>query len=52
MSGYCGPLLSKDGVLSVDALETMQTPLPEYKAQEKRVPTADLYAAEFTPVRL
>ncbi len=47
-----GPLLSKDGVLSVEALEVMQTTLLEYKAQEKRVPTADLYAAEFTPVRL
>jgi NitT/TauT family transport system substrate-binding protein len=47
-----GPLLSKDGVLSVDALETMQTTLLEYKAQEKRVPTADLYTAEFTPVKL
>jgi NitT/TauT family transport system substrate-binding protein len=47
-----GPLLSKDGVLSVEALETMQTTLLEYKAQEKRVPTADLYTAEFTPVRL
>jgi NitT/TauT family transport system substrate-binding protein len=47
-----GPLLSKDGVLSVEALEVMQTTLLEYKAQEKRVPTADLYAPEFTPVKL
>jgi NitT/TauT family transport system substrate-binding protein len=47
-----GPLLSKDGVLSVEALEVMQTTLLEYKAQEKRVPTADLYTTEFTPVRL
>jgi NitT/TauT family transport system substrate-binding protein len=47
-----GPLLSKDGTLHVDALETMQTTLLEYKAQEKRVPTADLYTTEFTPVRL
>ncbi len=45
-----GPLLSKDGVLSVEALEVMQTTLLEYKAQDKRVPTADLYAPEFTPV--
>ena len=29
----------------------MQTTL-EYKAQDKRVPTADLYTAEFTPVRV
>ena len=47
-----GPLLSKDGTLHVDAIETMQTTLLEYKAQDKRVPTADLYTAEFTPVRL
>jgi len=47
-----GPLLSKDGVISVEALEVMQTTLLEYKLQEKRVPTADLYTTEFTPVRL
>ncbi len=47
-----GPLLSKDGVLSVEAIEVMQTTLLEYKAQDKRVPTADLYTPEFTPVRL
>jgi hypothetical protein len=46
------PLLSKDGVISVEALEVMQTTLLEYKLQEKRVPTADLYTTEFTPVRL
>ena len=47
-----GPLLSKDGVLNVEALEVMQTTLLEYKLQEKRVPTADLYTTEFTPVRI
>jgi len=47
-----GPLLSKDGALSVEALEVMQTTLLDYKLQERRVPTADLYTAEFTPVRL
>jgi NitT/TauT family transport system substrate-binding protein len=47
-----GPLLSKDGALSVEAIEVMQTTLLEYKAQDKRVPTADLYTAEFTPVRV
>ena len=47
-----GPLLSKDGVVSVEALEVMQTTLLEYKLQDKRVPTADLYTAEFTPIRL
>jgi len=46
------PLLSKDGTLSVEAIDAMQTTLLEYKAQDKRVPTADLYTAEFTPVRL
>jgi NitT/TauT family transport system substrate-binding protein len=47
-----GPLLSKDGVLNVEALEVMQTTLLDYKLQEKRVPTADLYTTEFTPVRV
>ena len=47
-----GPLLYKDGVISVEAVEVMQTTLLEYKLQDKRVPTADLYTAEFTPVRL
>jgi ABC-type nitrate/sulfonate/bicarbonate transport system substrate-binding protein len=47
-----GPLLSKDGALSVEAIEAMQTTLLEYKAQDKRVPTADLYTTEFTPVRV
>jgi ABC-type nitrate/sulfonate/bicarbonate transport system substrate-binding protein len=47
-----GPLLSKDGTLSVEAIEAMQTTLLEYKAQDKRVPTADLYTTEFTPVPL
>jgi NitT/TauT family transport system substrate-binding protein len=47
-----GPLLSKDGTLSVEAIEAMQTTLLEYKVQDKRVPTADLYTAEFTPVRV
>ncbi len=47
-----GPLLSKDGALKVEAIEAMQTTLLEYKAQDKRVPTADLYTTEFTPVRL
>jgi ABC-type nitrate/sulfonate/bicarbonate transport system substrate-binding protein len=47
-----GPLLSKDGTINVEAIDVMQTTLIEYKAQEKRVPTADLYTAEFTPVRV
>ena len=47
-----GPLLSKDGTLNVEAIEAMQTTLLEYKTQDKRVPTADLYTTEFTPVRL
>jgi ABC-type nitrate/sulfonate/bicarbonate transport system substrate-binding protein len=46
-----GPLLSKDGALSADVIEAMQTTLLEYKIQDQRVPTADLYTAEFTPVR-
>jgi NitT/TauT family transport system substrate-binding protein len=47
-----GPLLSRDGTISVEAIEAMQTTLLEYKVQDKRVPTAELYTAEFTPVRL
>jgi ABC-type nitrate/sulfonate/bicarbonate transport system substrate-binding protein len=47
-----GSLLSRDGTLSVEAIEAMQTTLLEYKVQDKRVPTADLYTTEFTPVRL
>jgi NitT/TauT family transport system substrate-binding protein len=47
-----GPLLSRDGAINVEALDVMQTTLIEYKAQDKRVPTADLYTTEFTPVRL
>ena len=39
-------------MLSVEAIDVMQTTLIEYKAQDKRVPTADLYTAEFTPVRV
>src|SRR5262249_13490198 len=47
-----GPLLSKDAALNVAAIEAMQTTLLEYKLQDKRVPTADLYTTEFTPVRI
>jgi hypothetical protein len=46
------PLLSKDGALNVEAIDVMQTTLLEYKAQKQRVPTADLYTAEFTPARV
>ena len=42
----------RTATLSVEAIEAMQTTLLEYKAQDKRVPTADLYTTEFTPVRL
>jgi NitT/TauT family transport system substrate-binding protein len=47
-----GPLLSRDGAISVEAIEAMQSTLLEYKAQKQRVPTADCYTAEFTPVRV
>jgi sulfonate transport system substrate-binding protein len=47
-----GPLLSNDGTINVDAVEVMQTTLLEFKAQDKRVPTGDLYTTEFTPVRV
>jgi len=47
-----GPLLSKDGVISVEAIDVMQTTMVEFKAQKQKVPTADCYTAEFTPVRV
>jgi len=47
-----GPLLSKDGTINVEAIDVMQTTLVELKAQKQRVPTADCYTPEFTPVRL
>jgi NitT/TauT family transport system substrate-binding protein len=47
-----GPLLSRDGSINVEAIDVMQTTLLEFKAQKQRVPTADCYTTEFTPVRL
>jgi NitT/TauT family transport system substrate-binding protein len=47
-----GPLLSRDGAINVDAIDVMQTTMVELKAQAQKVPTADCYTAEFTPVRL
>ncbi len=47
-----GPLLSNDGTINVEAIDVMQATLVEFKAQKQRVPTADLYTAEFTPVRV
>jgi len=47
-----GPLLSRDGTINVEAIEVMQTTMVELKAQKQRVPTAECYTAEFTPVRL
>jgi len=46
-----GPLLSNDGAINVEAIDVMQSTLLEFKAQKQKVPTADLYTAEFTPVR-
>jgi NitT/TauT family transport system substrate-binding protein len=47
-----GSLLSPDGAINVEAIDVMQATLLEFKAQKQRVPTADLYTAEFTPVRV
>jgi NitT/TauT family transport system substrate-binding protein len=47
-----GPLFSKDGAINVEAIDVMQTTMVELKAQKQRVPTADCYTTEFTPVRL
>ena len=47
-----GPLLSRDGSIDVEAIEVMQTTMVELRAQKQKVPTADCYTTEFTPVRL
>ena len=47
-----GPLLSKDGTISVEAIDVMQATMVEFKAQKQKVPTADCYTSEFTPVRV
>jgi NitT/TauT family transport system substrate-binding protein len=47
-----GPLLSKDGTINVEAIDVMQTTMLDLKAQKQRVPTADCYTAEFTPVHV
>lgn len=47
-----GPLISNDGAINVEAIDVMQATLLEFKAQKQRMPTADLYTSEFTPVRL
>jgi ABC-type nitrate/sulfonate/bicarbonate transport system substrate-binding protein len=47
-----GPLLSKDGTINVEALEVMQTTMVELKAQKQKMPTADLYTTEFTPIKV
>ncbi len=47
-----GPLFSRDGAISVEAIDIMQTTMVDLKAQKQRVPTADCYTTEFTPVRV
>ncbi len=47
-----GPLFSKDGAIHVEAVDVMQNTMVELKAQKQRMPTADLYTTEFTPVRV
>ncbi len=47
-----GPLFSKDGSIDAEAIEVMQTTMVELKAQKQKVPTADCYTTEFTPVKL
>jgi ABC-type nitrate/sulfonate/bicarbonate transport system substrate-binding protein len=47
-----GPLMSRDGSIDVEAIEVMQTTMVELRAQKQKVPTADCYTTEFTPVRL
>ncbi len=47
-----GPLFSRDGTINVEAIEAMQATMVELRAQKQRVPTADCYTTEFTPVRV
>jgi NitT/TauT family transport system substrate-binding protein len=47
-----GPLFSKDGVISPETIDVMQATMVELKAQKQKVPTADCYTTEFTPVRV
>jgi NitT/TauT family transport system substrate-binding protein len=47
-----GPLLPVDGRISVEALAVMQDTLLEYGLIKKKLPLADHYAREFTPVKI
>jgi NitT/TauT family transport system substrate-binding protein len=47
-----GPLFSKDGAISVEAIEAMQATMVELKAQKQKMPATDLYTTEFTPIRV
>jgi ABC-type nitrate/sulfonate/bicarbonate transport system substrate-binding protein len=47
-----GPLFSKDGVINVEAIDVMQATMVELKAQKQKMPTAELYTTDFTPIRL
>jgi NitT/TauT family transport system substrate-binding protein len=47
-----GPLFSRDGSINAETIEVMQTTMVELKAQRQKVPTADCYTTEFTPVRV
>jgi ABC-type nitrate/sulfonate/bicarbonate transport system substrate-binding protein len=47
-----GPLLPVDGSINVEALSVMQDTLLEYGLIKKKLPLAEYYTREFTPVRL
>jgi NitT/TauT family transport system substrate-binding protein len=47
-----GPLFSRDGAINVEAIDVMQTTMVELKAQKQKMPAADLYTTDFTPIRL
>jgi NitT/TauT family transport system substrate-binding protein len=46
------PLFSRDGTISAETIDIMQATMVELKAQKQKVPTADCYTTEFTPVKV
>ena len=47
-----GPLLPVDGQINAEALVAMQETLLEHGLIKKKLPLADHYTREFTPVRV
>jgi len=47
-----GPHFSKDGTINPETIDVMQATMVELKAQKQKVPTAECYTTEFTPVKV